>query len=264
VRAGHVRLHWLLFPSLIVPFLSTALSRAREYTCDRMGLEGAGEKEGALLGLSILSVGGTFGRRLGRPALVAQQRDLNTGWMTLGQWFSTHPPLAKRLAVLDPASSTEPYSSAGGTLRALAIILCFFIVVVGGAVFAVKGISSGLGGLLGKSLAGVSSYDSSSDSSRDNGYTLPETAQEDLAAAFAQVGAVIDKEMSAGREAPEDYDGLVALWDSKKQDQAIPIDPYDGQELGYAKTATGYQLWSSGPDGHPDTEDDITFDGPQK
>ena len=42
VHAGHLRLSWLILPSSIVPFLGTALSRAREYTCDRYGLAGAG------------------------------------------------------------------------------------------------------------------------------------------------------------------------------------------------------------------------------
>ena len=58
VKAGHVRWHWLLLPSMLVPFLAGALSRAREYTCDRFGLAGAGDLDGALLGLTILAAGG--------------------------------------------------------------------------------------------------------------------------------------------------------------------------------------------------------------
>src|SRR5262245_33177180 len=38
LHAGHLRGHWLLLPGLAVPFLGTAYSRAREYTCDRYGL----------------------------------------------------------------------------------------------------------------------------------------------------------------------------------------------------------------------------------
>ncbi len=55
VRAGHLRIRWLLFPSMIVPFLAPALSRAREYTCDLAGSAAAGDKDGAVRGLAILS-----------------------------------------------------------------------------------------------------------------------------------------------------------------------------------------------------------------
>jgi Zn-dependent protease with chaperone function len=58
VRAGHLKGHWFLLPAMLVPFLGTALSRAREYTCDRYGAAGAGDREGALLGLTILAAGG--------------------------------------------------------------------------------------------------------------------------------------------------------------------------------------------------------------
>src|SRR5688500_18719366 len=102
IQAGHLAWHWVLLPSALVPFLGTALSRAREYTCDRFGLAGAGDKDGALVGLSILAAGAKFGPKVNRVALVAQRASLNNGWMTLGEWLSTHPPLSKRLAALEP------------------------------------------------------------------------------------------------------------------------------------------------------------------
>ena len=103
LHCGHVRWNFLIAPAMIVPFLSGALSRAREYTCDRYGRAGAGSAEGAALGLTILAAGGRLARRVDRRVLMSQHSALNTGWMTLGQWLSTHPPLVKRIAQVDPS-----------------------------------------------------------------------------------------------------------------------------------------------------------------
>jgi Zn-dependent protease with chaperone function len=258
IRGWHVRLRWLLFPSLIVPFLGVALSRAREYTCDRTGFLAAGDRDGAILGLSILAVGKRYAAQLSPSSLVAQRRDLNTGWMTLGQWFATHPPLARRVAALDPSLSPETRSSAGGVLRALTIILVFLVLLVGGIYFGTRGALSSLGGLLGLS---SNSYLDDSGSS-DSSYMIPSDAEEQLATAFASVGAVLDAEVAAGRDLPESFDDLWAVWYDSHED-SMPVDPFDGQDLGYDRTDTGYRLWSSGPDGLPETEDDIVYDGPQ-
>ena len=57
IKAGHLRFMWFLLPGMMVPFLGTAYSRAREFTCDRYGFSGAGGGDGALRGLAILSAG---------------------------------------------------------------------------------------------------------------------------------------------------------------------------------------------------------------
>jgi hypothetical protein len=265
VRAGHLRLRWLLFPSLLVPFLGAALSRAREYTCDLMGFTGAGDRTGALLGLSILSVGGKYAPKLSHGALAAQRRELNTGWMTLGQWVASHPPMAKRLAALDPALSPETRSAAGGTLRALSIMLGFVVgvaVVAGGAAyFVAQGAGGGLGRLLSLGTGQPEDFSSFDEEGFDS-YVAPDTAAEDLEAAFASVSAVLDEEIASGGSLPEDYEGLVSMWSARMGDEPIPSDPYDGREIGYLLTDDGYRLWSSGPDAEPDTPDDITRDGP--
>ncbi|HET9984372.1 MAG TPA: M48 family metallopeptidase [Longimicrobiales bacterium] len=102
IRAGHFRWRWLIFPALMVPFLGKALSRAREYTCDRWGLAGAGDRESALLGLTILAAGGALAPAVNRRAFARQRADMTGWWMSVGQWLSTHPPLAHRLAAIDP------------------------------------------------------------------------------------------------------------------------------------------------------------------
>jgi len=103
LRAGHLRLRWLLLPGLFVPFLGTGYSRACEYTCDRYGLAAVSDTERALDGLCILAAGGKYGPTVNRRALVAQRSALNTIWMKIGHWLSTHPPIAHRLAVLQPS-----------------------------------------------------------------------------------------------------------------------------------------------------------------
>jgi Zn-dependent protease with chaperone function len=113
IRAGHLRWRWLIAPSLIVPFLGMALSRAREYTCDRIGAAGAGDRDGALLGLTILAAGGRYAPLVNREAFVAQRAAFATGWMTIGEWLSSHPPLAKRMVAIDPSLGVgRPASSA--------------------------------------------------------------------------------------------------------------------------------------------------------
>lgn len=89
-------------PAAFVPFLGSALSRAREYTCDRYGCAAAGDREGALLGLAILSAGGKYGPLVNRAALVRQRGDLRGAWMLVGEWLGSHPPLARRLVALAP------------------------------------------------------------------------------------------------------------------------------------------------------------------
>lgn len=136
VKAGHLKLRWLIAPAMAIPFLGTALSRAREYTCDRYGLAGSGDKGGALLGLTVLAAGGKHAPKVNQQALARQREDLNTGWLTIGEWLATHPPLAKRLAALEPALLTGVQTSYTGRLRALAIVGTLALVVGGGGVYA--------------------------------------------------------------------------------------------------------------------------------
>ena len=123
LKCGHLRWTWLILPGYAMPFLGSALSRAREYTCDRYGLAGAGSASGATLGLAILSAGPQFGRQLNLKAFVGQRADTNNGFMTLGEWFSTHPPLSKRVAVLDPSLSDRPFRPTRGRVLALLLIV---------------------------------------------------------------------------------------------------------------------------------------------
>jgi Zn-dependent protease with chaperone function len=98
IRAGHLDWRWLIAPGLALPFLGGALSRAREYTCDRYGRVAAAERDGAELGLLILAAGGRLARQVNRSAFIEQRAEISGFWMSFAQVYATHPPLTKRLA----------------------------------------------------------------------------------------------------------------------------------------------------------------------
>src|SRR5262249_12956396 len=122
IKAGHLRWIWVIAPGMFVPFLGGAYSRAREYTCDRYGAALCGDRQGALLGLSILAAGGAKGPQVNLAAFVNQSRDLNTGFMTLGKWLSAYPPLCDRVAALEPGLVSDHRPMTEGPLRAVGII----------------------------------------------------------------------------------------------------------------------------------------------
>lgn len=140
LKAGHLRHRWLTAPTAIIPFLGGALSRAREYTCDRYGLVGAGERSAAVTGLTILAAGGAYARAVNRQALAEQQQDLNTGWITIGEWMGSHPPLSRRIAALEPALLGGRVRSQAGRVRAAAIIACFVFAAFFGAYLIAKAV----------------------------------------------------------------------------------------------------------------------------
>lgn len=253
VKRGHLRWHWFLLPSFLVPFLGTTLSRAREYTCDRYGMALAGDADRALVGLTILAAGGAHGRRVNRRALVQQRAALNTGLMTLAEWLSTHPPLARRLTQLDPALAAGPADRTAGTVRALAIIAACLLP------FMLAGVAAGLVVPMIERAEAQRLEQADSESE----YEPPplDLALQQVRADFSTLSAFLEKERAAGRSLPEDAADLYKRWGQVKRYQWQPYDPFDGQRYGYEPEQGGsYILFSSGPDATPYTGDDIRFD----
>ena len=101
IHAGHLKWRWLIAPALIFPFLGPALSRAREFTCDRYGLVGARTREGAQQGLIVLAAGGRMAPHVNRRAFIEQQSEVGGFWMSFANLLASHPPLTRRVAALE-------------------------------------------------------------------------------------------------------------------------------------------------------------------
>ncbi len=138
IHRGHLNRRWLLAPAMIMPFLGSAYSRACEFTCDRFGFQAPSDPNRSLDGLCILAAGPQFVPMVNRQEFAAQGRDLNTAFMKLGGWFSTHPPLAQRLAALDPSLAPKVPANMTATMGALFVAFVLFALPVAGGAFFVK------------------------------------------------------------------------------------------------------------------------------
>jgi len=256
IHAGHLRWQWALLPAWLVPFLGTALSRAREYTCDRYGLAAAGSPPAALLGLSILAAGASHGRRVDAVSFARQRETLNTGWMVLAEWLSTHPPLAKRMVAAVPALDVASVNYAVGYRRALGILLLVSLPFV--AAFA-----AGLA-MLPKWLASVAPPAARQQAA---GQRERPPAREGIYrtdANLRQIAAVIEGWRGLGQEIPWDSNDLHERWIASKTAGPEPLDPFDGERYGYEQRGNSYRLWSVGPDGEAWTGDDLIYDSRTK
>jgi Zn-dependent protease with chaperone function len=97
---GHLK--WLLFlaPSRLLPWIGAAYSRAREYSCDRCGLEVVGDPEAAYRGLVVLASGGKYARKVNLNAFVRQTDEMGGFWCSIYELNASHPFLPKRIAAL--------------------------------------------------------------------------------------------------------------------------------------------------------------------
>ena len=248
VRCGHLKWMWFLLPGYMIPFLGGALSRAREYTCDRFGLAGAGDQSAAVHGLTILAAGPKLAPKVNVGALVAQREDTNTGLLTLGEWMGSHPPLSKRIAAISPSLAGGRYTPTRGRLTAIVILLVVAGILVAGTMgFAVA---------MAKFQDLLPPVDEGYPTAVDGGYepvTLSELTAEDLEMIaqverdFAELSEFI-AEGWAGEALPEDLSEVKIRWESERAG-AFPFDPFDGLDYYYILAEDGYFLGSAGPDG---------------
>jgi Zn-dependent protease with chaperone function len=284
IHAGHLAWRWLIAPSMLVPLLPQALSRAREYTCDRYGVRGAGNLQGAVHGLVILAAGPKQADRVNRTAFVKQDSDLQTGWMTIGSWFATHPPLARRVAAVDPGLGSAVTPSNRGMLRAFAILGSLFVpLVVAIAVLAWKLPHMGLfkppdatiargsdpapghAAVTARAVAPHGTEPAAQEGSADDETEAErpapplEEGKKRAAQDFVRIARLIEAERSAGRPIPWNDQALQRLW-AERESGPFPEDPFDGTPYGYDRNASDYLLFSVGPDREVGTADDLVFD----
>ena len=253
LSCGHVRWNLVLAPAMLVPFLFAALSRAREYTCDRYGRAGAGSAEGAALGLTILAAGGRLGRQVDRQVLMAQHSTLNTGWMTLGEWLSTHPPLVKRIAQIDASLGHSSFDSNAGVWRAIGIVGGTLVPVVIVSVVAALFIPGWLATL--QPTRANSSYDAHAHQSPSAEVGTIQTQKD-----FAELATFIRAEEQSGRGMPWDTDEVYERWSKANPGTIEPLDRFDGTRYGYESRGNHFKLRSVGPDEEWQSDDDLVYD----
>jgi hypothetical protein len=172
-------------------------------------------------------MGGSTDRFVNREALARQRADLARGWMLVGEWLGSHPPLSRRLAALAAQPAPAP-AGAGRWLRpAFAVGVMLFIGLV-----------------------------SLSFRSRHFARAAIRPPQKvDSAAASAKVHrdlvslrSVIEADLRAGRLVPWDVYDVYERWEVHKDDIG-PIDPFSGYWYEYDQRGGVYRLWSVGPDG---------------
>ena len=102
VKQKHMTKNFLTFPSLIVPFLQGAYSRACEYTCDNIGhsLNAAG----AVKGMLILSVGKSLQKKVKLDKFLEDSEQQTGFWIWFSQVLMSHPFYPRRIRNLQKIS----------------------------------------------------------------------------------------------------------------------------------------------------------------
>jgi hypothetical protein len=241
-------------------------------------------------------VGGKYGALVNREAMVRQRDTMNTGWMRIGEWLSTHPPLADRMAALDPALDSLCTASSAGTVRAVGIIGAVCVTPVVLAVVAATAIvgmaaklSDGSGArraqqqqsleeLFEEAMKEANAAQAAREMPRPMGREVPAPASDAAEASpkpsgqFASFGqelsaiqARTDLEALAGvlelerrrGEMPQDQATLYTKIAAKQTDRPDPRDPFTGRRYWYEHRGGNYLLTSAGPDRVLGTQDDI-------
>jgi len=241
IRAGHLRWVFFRFPASFVPFLGSAYSRACEYTCDRYGRAAAGDDEGALLGLTILAAGPTYGAAVNRTAFVNQEANLRSGWMLLGEWLASHPPVIRRIKALAPSllNSTQALPSRWAWLNTG----CAFAAVV----------AVGAGSIYMWYPRGQWRE------RREHSVPSVEVAKRQVEQDFESMKAFIDAQARRGDPIPWDLNDFRRQWEPVHPESDLE-DPFSGYWYDYQQQGSAYRLISAGPDREWRTSDDIVYD----
>lgn len=97
IKRNHVSTRLLILPSLWIPFLGNAYSRACEYTCDQMATAYTNNFSSSTNALAILAVGKRLFVELNILEYIQNAKKESGFFVWLSQILSTHPPLPKRI-----------------------------------------------------------------------------------------------------------------------------------------------------------------------
>ena len=261
LRSGHLRFLWFLLPGFFVPFLGSAYSRAREYTCDRWGAALCGDPRGAVRGLAILAAGPSHARRVNLDAFARQRHELDTGWMTLGQWLSTSPVLSKRVSAIEPQLGGEAATTTG-PVRAIGILALAALVPM-----ALTGVVMWkLAPVMREAMRAAQAQAQTQAHAQAPAAQAPHLPEAQVAVArtvvdadFEALSSVVNDYRQKHEHLPADVVELYGAWRMAKGAEArAPRDPFDGKYYGYWIDEEGFGLHSAGPDGEAGTDDDIS------
>ena len=262
LKAGHLDHLLLTGPGRLMPFLGAAYSRACERTCDRWGAALCGDPAGATRGLAILAAGGSHAKGMNLETFVAQRRDLDNGWMTLGSWLSAYPPLSERVELLAPAlgaglpANTQGPQRAAGILALLIVLPALGFAAVG-AVW-VMALSKFAGG--GGDLARLESALGQAATPQVTEPAAVNAARLQVATDLEALAAVLREHHAATGRIPELESEVGTLWARYRGDLALPLDPFSGEEYNWVLTGElSGLLYSAGPDAETATGDDLDY-----
>ncbi len=195
-------------------------------------------------------------------AFVAQRRNLDTGWMTLGSWLSAYPPLSERVELLAPAlgaglpANTQGPQRAAGILALLIVLPALGFAAVG-AVW-VMALSKFAGG--GGDLARLESALSQAATPQVTEPAAVNAARLQVATDLEALAAVLREHHAATGRIPELESEVGTLWARYRGDLALPLDPFSGEEYNWVLTGElSGLLYSAGPDAETATGDDIDY-----
>jgi hypothetical protein len=180
---------------------------------------------------------------------------MNTGWMTLGKWMMSHPPLCDRLAALEPSlGHPSPVLTEGPVRAALILFLMFVIPLTGMGVLSV---------VFWPKLK--ESFDQARNQAlQPNGvHADADTGaqREQVKMDLQALSMFVDEYYQKNNSLPQNAAMLSKAWKELRPVSEEPSDPFDGYQYGYSQKNSDYYLWSSGPDCKTDTDDDIVYHG---
>lgn len=98
IKKNHMTKRLLLFPSMIIPFLNPAYSRACEYTCDNIGYSLC--PDGFKDGLLVLAAGKRLYSKVNTEEYISKSNQELGFWKWFAEILSSHPNLPKRISKL--------------------------------------------------------------------------------------------------------------------------------------------------------------------
>jgi Zn-dependent protease with chaperone function len=95
IKRNHIIKRFWLFPSLFIPFIGSAYSRACEYTCDNIG--NALSPNGSQTGLLVLASGKAAHKQVNVQEYLDNANTETGFWKWFSEKVSSHPNLPKRI-----------------------------------------------------------------------------------------------------------------------------------------------------------------------